>query len=260
MRILLALSCIFLLLPVGALAGHDGQTMKHQGADVRGLEAGNEGAVARRVTYLQDALLLNGEQAEDLRKILDKIEHNAQSRQSSPGGSGGGHGRHSGRSQSQIDLGQVEARSQEIRASVRAILNDNQLASYDKLVGQEREWWLDPQLMQMDGMLNLSLDQCRQIHPVLRRSRLRIRALRENAADGGDHDAMKKLREEVKESNEVLLEFLDDNQQVIWKRHMDELKKQMEDMRSQQQGMGGRGGGHGGHGGGGGRGGGVRYY
>jgi hypothetical protein len=122
---------------------------------------------------------------------------------------------------------------------VLSLLSPQQAASYQALVDRENEWWLDPQLLQMDTMLTLSQDQCRKLFPVLRRNRLRERALRESIRTTGDQGAVDSLRREMKESNEVILEFLDTKQKEIWKDHIEAIQRQHEKMRSKhRQGMG----------------------
>jgi hypothetical protein len=198
------------------------------------------GAVARRMDILNAQLSLDGNQTQKLEHILSSLSR--QNRASRPGKGEGRSERERG--SAAPDSMQFEKRAERLHASVEALLSQEQIARYQKLVETENEWWLDPQLLQMDGMLTLSHDQCQKIYPVLRRSRLRLRALRESARATGDRGAIDQLRKEMKESNEVVLEFLDENQQKLWKDHIEALRQEREKMRPQHpEGM--RGGNHG---------------
>ena len=221
------------------------------------------GAVSRRMDFLNAQLSLDGEQTQKLEQILDSLSRRDESsragmregrsesdRDSGARGSRGG-SRSVGRSTEGADgPAPFEKRAERLHASVEALLSQEQIAKYEKLVESENEWWLDPQLLQMDGVLTLSHDQCQKIYPVLRRSRLRLRALRESASATGDRGALDQLRKERKESDEVILEFLDENQKKLWKDHVQALQQEREKNRSERpggmrggrRGMGGTGG------------------
>lgn len=216
---------------------------------------GIDEAAARRVEYLRAALSLDIQQAEEFEEVFDQIARSSQERRSAVRGEsrergGSGRGRSGGSSGGggQDLYAQGEQRAEETRATIAGILREDQSGLYRRMAEQEREWWLDPQLMNMDGMLELSLDQCRHIHPVLRRSRIRLRTLQQNARESGDYSDMEKVRKELEEANEVVLEFLDDRQQEIWEEHIEALKKELEATQAQRNGggRGGRGGGKGG--------------
>lgn len=189
-----------------------------------------ENAVARRMNYLNSQLSLDGDQSKQIESILKSISRSE--REMSPAAE-------DRRPQDAKSSKTSPDRAKKIHDSVLSLLSPQQAASYQTLVDRENEWWLDPQLLQMDTMLDLSLDQCRKLFPVLRRNRLRERALRESIRTTGDRGAVDSLRKEMKESNEVILEFLDKDQQELWKDHIEAIQKQREKMRSKQgQGMG----------------------
>ncbi|HKI84418.1 MAG TPA: hypothetical protein VKA63_08780 [Candidatus Krumholzibacteria bacterium] len=195
-----------------------------------------ENAVARRVNYLSTQLSLEGDQAKAIEQILDTLAQRTREDRSSMGErrpEGDREG--SGPPEEKSDSSKMEERAQKTHDSVLALLSPQQAASYQTLVDKENEWWLDPQLLQMDTMLSLTLDQCRKIYPVLRRSRLRLRALRESVRHTRDQGAMDSLRKEMRESNEVILEFLDTDQKEIWKDHIEAVQKQREKIRSQHR-------------------------
>ena len=195
-----------------------------------------ENAVARRVNYLSRQLSLEGDQAKAIEQILDSLAQRTREDRPSMGERRPEDDREgSGPPEERGDSSKMEERAQKTHDSVLALLSPQQAASYQTLVDKENEWWLDPQLLQMDTTLSLSLDQCRKIYPVLRRSRLRLRALRESVRHTRDQGAMDSLRKEMKESNEVILEFLDTDQKEIWKDHIEAVQKQREKIRSQHR-------------------------
>lgn len=207
-----------------------------------------EEAVERRIRFLDAELSLDTDQQDELRALYEQVSRQGEARRDrqGPGERGAqgadGPGRRPGNGSGGAEPQGRSPQGPSPRGQLDTVLEGAQSTAYQELVGREGEWWWDPQLLQMDGMLGLSLEQCRRIHPVLRRSRIRLRSYQETARSTGDREDMERVRQEMQKTNETVLEFLDEGQQKIWRDHIDAMKAEMQPPRGGGAGRGGRGG------------------